>query len=87
MKPYTVLISKTAQKEICRLDKTTVKKVDKALLQFEKNPFLSKTEKLVNYPEADYRHRIGNWRILFDLLPGNIIHILHIWHRGKDYKK
>lgn len=87
MSRYTVQISKAAQKEIRRLDKPTLKKIDKAIFQFSSNPFRAKTEKLVNYPEADYRHRIGNWRILFDVLPGNIVHILHVWSRGKGYKK
>jgi len=84
---YHVLISKTAQKEILRLDPLIKKKVDKAILKFYENPFQTHTEKLVGHPEAKYRHRIGNWRILFDLLPDNIIHIVHIWPRGKDYKK
>ncbi len=84
---YRVFISKTAQKEIKHLDPNTKKKVDRAILAFYENPFMSNTEKLIDHPEAEYRHRIGNWRILFDLLTENTIHIVHIWPRGKNYKK
>lgn len=87
MSKYRVLISKTAQKEILRLDRQTKKKVDKAILRFYNNPFLANTERLKGHPEATWRHRIGNWRILFDLLPDNTVWIVHIWHRGKDYKR
>ena len=84
---YSVLISEKAQKEIRHLDLPTRKKVDKAILTFYETPFDNHTEKLTNHPEAGYRHRIGNYRILFDVLPENVIYIIHIWPRGKNYKK
>ncbi len=87
MTAYQVFISETAQKEIKKLDPATKKKLDKAVSKFYENPFQAKTEKLIGHPEAEYRHRIGNWRILFDLLPEKTIHIVHVWPRGKEYKK
>ena len=84
---YEIEISETALKELAKLDKPTLKKFDKAVIKLRNDPFQSKTEKLVNHPQASYRHRIGNWRILFDILPNQIIRIIHIWSRGKDYKK
>lgn len=84
---YLVEITDTAYKELKRLDKPTRRKFDKAITYLTDEPFRTKTEKLVNHPAASFRHRIGDYRILFNLLPENIIQIVHIWHRGKDYKK
>ncbi len=84
---YRVRIAKTAGKEIERLHLPTKKKVDKAILKFSTNPFDNNTVRLVGHPEAQFRHRIGDWRILFDLAGEDTIYITHVWPRGKDYKK
>ena len=86
MPKYNIEITSSARKEIRRLDKPTLRKFDKAIQKFQDDPFIGNTEKLVNHPEAEYRHRIGNWRILFSIV-ANTIYIMHVWHRGKDYKK
>lgn len=84
---YKIEITDTALRELKRIDKPTRKKFDKSIHVLRDDPFRTNTEKLTNYPEAEFRHRIGNWRILFDLLPDNIIRIVHIWPRGKNYNK
>ncbi len=84
---WIIKTSKAADKEIKHLDKVTLRKLDKAISQLEENPFRTKTERMSNYPYAQFRHRIGDYRILFDITQDGIIQILHIWHRGKDYKK
>lgn len=87
MNELKVFITETAQKEIKQLDLPTKKKVDKAILKFQTNPFDNNTVRLVGHPEAQFRHRIGNYRILFDLVEEDQIYIIRIWPRGKDYKK
>lgn len=84
---YHVFFTKTSHKQYQKLDKLTQKKVDKAILRLQESPNQPNTERLVGHPEAGYRYRIGNYRMLFDIYPDNEIYILHIWPRGKDYKK
>lgn len=85
---YHIAVSSTARKDLQNSDKPTQKKVDKALLLLGINPFRPNTQRLTNHPDADYRYRIGNYRILFDIDQENQkLFIHHIWPRGKDYKK
>ncbi|MBU0569607.1 type II toxin-antitoxin system RelE/ParE family toxin [Patescibacteria group bacterium] len=86
MPKYNIQITSSARKEIRRLDKPTLKKLDKAIRRLQEDPFFSNTEKLTNHPEAEYRHRIGDWRILFTIID-DIVYVMHVWHRGGDYKK
>ena len=84
---YRVFFTKTSHKQYQKLDKPTQQKVDKAILRLQESPNQPNTERLLNHSEAGYRYRIGNYRLLFDIYPDNEIYILHIWSRGKDYKK
>ena len=86
MPNYHIEITSGARKEIQKLDKPTIKKFDKAIVNLQNNPFQNTTEKLTKHPDADYRYRIGNWRILFTII-NDVIYIVHIWPRGKNYKK
>jgi len=53
-----------------------------------KNPHIPGTIKLVDYPAAKFRHRVGNWRILFDVDDEEkILEILDIKKRNeRTYK-
>ena len=84
---YRVFFTKTSYNEYQNLDKQTQKKVSRAIKRLKKSPNQPNTERLVNFPQAGYRYRIGNYRLLFDIYPEQTIYILHIWHRGRDYKK
>lgn len=87
MPSFNIFFTETSYKEFKRLDKIIQKKVNKAVLALQENPFSPNVDKLVNYPEAKYRRRVGDWRILFNIGTEQSIHIIHIWPRGKDYKK
>lgn len=87
MPSYTIFFTPSALKEFKKLDTTIRKKINKALLAILENPFASHVDKLVNHPDAQYRRRVGDWRILFNTESGQRIIIIHIWPRGKDYKK
>ena len=49
-----------------------------------KNP-LRFAEQLTNYKDADFRFRIGEYRVMFDVV-NNSIFILSIKHRKEAYK-
>lgn len=73
--------SKEAVKHIHRLDKPTKNKIRQAI---EKLP-AGDIKKLVGY-KADYRLRIGDYRVLFSREPDTII-IKDVLPRGKAYKR
>jgi len=64
---YQAVFSSRAKKSLRRVPKKFQKKIKEAILALEENPFRFGTIKLSGYPLAEYRHRVGDYRILFDL--------------------
>lgn len=62
---YKVLYSNRAAKSLRRLDKTTLKRIIKAVDSLSQNPLLLGHIKLTGFGKADYRLRVGNFRILY----------------------
>lgn len=54
------------------------------MLKLSKNP-LKHAQKLINPKIGEYRFRIGDYRVIFDIDFENIV-ILRIGHRKKLYK-
>lgn len=81
---YTLLYTKSAQKDIQKLDIIAKKKIRKKLEQLAMNP-TKLAKKLHNSSLGSYRLRVGNYRIIFDL-QGNDIIILRAGHRREVYK-
>lgn len=84
---HTLLYKKPAVKDIQKLS-PQVKKRLKIKLEFftaQKDP-LAFAEPLTKPADAQYRFRIGDYRVLFDVEGVNIV-ILHIQHRREVYRK
>ena len=85
---YKIIFTKNAYKDIQGLDKqiaTRIHKKFKILLK-SKHP-LKTAVRLTKPADAQYRWRIGNYRILFDLdTRNNLIIILKIQHRRQIYR-
>lgn len=64
---YKVIFGRKAEKSFKKIPKEFQRQIKKAVLKLEENPFCFGTIKLVDYPVAPYRHRAGNYRILFDI--------------------
>ena len=62
-----VVYSKRAAKYFKRIPKAYQIKLRNKIEELAVNPQISGTIKLVDYPIAKYRHRVGNYRILFDI--------------------
>lgn len=82
--PYKLLYSKSAFKDIQNLDNVVKKRIKKKIEEYSKNPF-SYAKKLIDSRMGNFRWRIGNYRIIFDIADKNII-ILRIGHRKEIYK-
>lgn len=83
--PYKLVYTKTAFKDIQKLDNVARKRIKIKLEDLSKNP-KSSAKKLTNSSIGQYRFRIGNYRVVFDIDKQNIV-ILRVGHRREIYKK
>ena len=81
---YKLVYTKTAAKDISKLDTIAKKKIKRKIEEYSKNP-LFHSKKLINPKIGTYRWRIGNFRIVFDIDAKNIV-VLRIGHRREIYK-
>jgi mRNA interferase RelE/StbE len=83
---YEIVFSELALKDIQVLDKITKKRVLVKLQYFvEHDRPLDFAKHLTNYVQGEYRWRVGNFRIIFDLEDETIV-VLRIQHRSEVYK-
>lgn len=87
MPRYKLLYKKQAVKDIQQLPPQIKKRLQAKLEWFvgQDNP-LQFGEPLTKPADAQYRFRVGDYRILFDVEGKNIV-ILHIQHRREVYKR
>ena len=82
---YKVTYSPRAARSLRKIPKQCQINIKDKVEMLSKNPYMQGTIKLVDYPAAQFRFRVGNWRILFDINNGEkIIEILDI--RKRDEK-
>jgi len=81
---YKLLYTKTAYKDIKKLDIVAKKRLGKKIEEYSRDP-LSTSKRLTNSSIGTYRWRIGNYRIVFDIDNENIV-ILRVGHRKEIYK-
>lgn len=86
MAKYRLELTKTAQKKLKKLDTQTLNKLLPKIESLKDNPFPSGVKKLVT---ADgYRIRVGDYRIVYDVLEDLVlVKILKVGHRKDIYKK
>ena len=78
-------IRKTAIKDLKKIDTVKRNQINKKIKALENFPNIPNIKKLTNFEPA-YRLRIGEYRLLFDILEDNII-IGRVLHRKESYKK
>lgn len=81
---YELSITEEARREIDKLDEVVKKRIAKKLNLFVKEP-LYFSKPLINFEIGQYRFRVGDYRIIFDLR-GSRIEILRVMHRREVYK-
>jgi mRNA interferase RelE/StbE len=83
---YTILITKQAKRDIDALEPVIRTRIGKKLLFFASQKNLhSVAKRLENSTIGEYRFRIGDYRVLFDL-DGSHIVILRLQHRKDVYR-
>ena len=84
---YRYLFSKKALSDLKKLPKQTQRLIVGKLEYFVSgnNP-LQFAKTLTNYSLGQYRFRIGDYRVVFDLEVGEIIFVLRVGHRREIYR-
>lgn len=77
-------IKEKAIKDLKRIDKKFQNQIKEKIEELSKFPNINGLKKLTNFEPA-YRYRVGNYRILFDVID-NTIFIVRIKHRRESYK-
>ena len=82
---YRVLYTKSAVKDIRKLDLETKKKIKEAMERYAEAP-LNYARKMMDPSLGAYRFKIGNYRVIFDL-EGDRIIVLRSGHRREIYRR
>ena len=83
---YTINFSTEAKKDVEKLDFQIKKRLKKKLEDIAASSDVkSLAKRLINFDDADYRLRVGDYRITFDL-QDNVIAIVRIRHRKDVYR-
>jgi mRNA interferase RelE/StbE len=82
---YRLVYTQKAVRDINRLDAGVKKRIGTTLLRFKENP-LQYAERLTDPELGGYRFRIGDYRVIFDIV-GNDIVVLRAAHRKEIYKR
>jgi mRNA interferase RelE/StbE len=81
---YTLVYTKRAVQDIELLDSLAKKRLEKKLLLLKEDP-VGRSKKLVNSDLGTYRYRVGDYRIIFDLVKDQIV-VLRVGHRREVYR-
>lgn len=84
---YQVKLSTHAQKDLRHLKRTVIyPKIIIALKDLQINPHAGDIKYLPTCKLADWRLRVGDYRILYDIdKDENMVKVIRIWHRGHGY--
>ena len=82
---YTVLIKRSAEKEMDRLPTSTFKRVAQAILELERDPRPKGSKKLRGM--QDYRLRVGEYRVLYSIDDHKrVVEVIAVGHRREVYR-
>ncbi|OGM21020.1 hypothetical protein A2714_01595 [Candidatus Woesebacteria bacterium RIFCSPHIGHO2_01_FULL_38_9] len=81
---HKILYTKSACKDIQKLDSVTKKRLKKAIEKHLQAP-LANARKLTDPKIGSYRWRVGNYRIIFDIHAKTIV-VLRVRHRKESYR-
>lgn len=82
---YSLLYTKSAAKDIQKLDTVIRKRLKVKLEIYARNP-LANAKKLTDFSLGTYRWRIGNYRVTFDVDEEAIV-VLRVRHRREIYRR
>ncbi|MCH7527388.1 MAG: type II toxin-antitoxin system RelE/ParE family toxin [Planctomycetes bacterium] len=83
---YTVLIKRSAEKEMDRLPARTFARAVQAILKLERDPRPKGSKKLRGV--QDYRLRVGEYRVLYSVDDQKrVVEVIAVGHRREVYRR
>lgn len=81
------MVTPHAVRDLKRLPKETLRRIDRAIFKLRKEPYSAGVKHLRDSKLADFRIRIGDHRILFDVDEAKkVVLILRVGHRKDIYR-
>lgn len=85
--PYRILLTPRARRDVKKLKSNVFKHLDRAILDLVSHPYPPGMRKLIAKDIAQYRIRIGDYRILYDVdESAKAVVILRVGHRREIYR-
>jgi mRNA interferase RelE/StbE len=81
---YKIVFTRRATKDISKLQPEIKEKIGDALKRYGEDP-LNHARKMVDPSLGNYRFRIGDYRVIFDI-EGDEIIVLRVGHRKEIYR-
>lgn len=86
MPGFKLLYAKSVKKDIKNIDIAYLKTIKKEIEKLVDFPDIKNIKRLTHHPVSDYRLRIGDYRVLFDVDTTEMtINIIKIGHRKDIY--
>jgi mRNA interferase RelE/StbE len=86
MASYKVEWKNSAYKELAKLPRQMIPKIVEAVGKLQENPHPPGVKKLVG-SEHSYRMRVGDYRVIYEILDDKlIVEIIRVRHRKDAYK-
>jgi len=82
---YSLIYTRRAERDIKKLGPNAQVRIGNALLRYSEEP-IRFAEKLSDPILGEYRFRIGDYRVIFDI-KGNEIVVLRVGHRREIYRR
>ena len=83
---FRICYAKSVGKDLRSIDSKNLSKIKNGIEELEKFPDISQIKRLKNHGVAEFRLRIGHYRVLFDVnWEKKEVYILKIGHRRKIY--
>lgn len=84
---HHLVLSPQANKDLKKLETSVKQRIDKALFELQRNPYVYKIKFLKERLAADFRIRVGDYRILYDVYDEEkVVYIIKIGHRKDIYR-
>ena len=83
---FSILYAKSVARDLRKIASHQFPAIKEGIEDLKEFPNISQIKRLKNHPIAEYRLRIGNYRVLFDVnWEQQEIYILKIGHRREVY--
>ena len=87
MSHYSIRFSHKAQKELQKLDPPIQKRVFATILRLQTTRTSQQLKSLVGSDSAQFRLRVGDYRVLYDVYhEEKVVYIMRIGHRKDIYR-